>query len=725
MHRTFAVTLAGLLAFLIVSPSLANPPDYAANSDLVEENGFPGVCDAPCFTAAVEVEVWLPGNPDNPLPLADHNTFIYRLTHANGSGPFVPAITSFELTVDTSQVTAAGHLEATPGVAPSSALIGALTVDWDFSSAPLQSEESSKQLYIHSPLMPGAVDNNVASADAQAGLTALGSCLGPLDEPVAAQCNLVLEQEACVVQPPDVEGDACVGKVTSFAFTYTGQGCDATSHLQNPRKVSCVGGVIDSDPVDILVSGKRRKRWSWDAGWWGNLETRKVIFSSESGVQVGDQIVVDAADAGRRKIGGHTGIMIASADGSHALLEMDHFRTNCSQPFGPGMVFGSIQITSVTSTHGGTVTLPEEEDECVADIDVAPAPHCLGKIKSLALRYTGGDCSQTLTTQGPGKVSCTDVAAPTANPVRIILADGKNAPPDSFAYVDEPSVLGGQIVEADAPLCGRGSLTAATGFWIRDAVTDDLIQEGFFHTSCSQPLDLGNRVGALQVFAIDASKGGTAALGSEVEYSYSVTNPNAETVDNLDVQDSVLGNIVSGASLLPGETVTFGASAMVEEESTHDGSVTGDVAGLVCTPGTDSVQIGIAAPPEQAKTCTRRLSALLLQYTGPDIGDADIEIVAKSFAHDPVLYSGIDLTNGMILSLPGENGFTIDGTAHGEAKLGNRTTIRIDGEEEILRTSCSLPITVNEPAKLNDPMALPSSNWWVVDFNEKQRKNNH
>ena len=61
----------------------------------------------------------------------------------------------------------------------------------------------------------------------------------------------------------------------------------------------------------------------------------------------------------------------------------------------------------------------------------------------------------------------------------------------------------------------------------------------------------------------------------------------------------------------------------------------------------------------------------------------------------------------------------------GEAKLGNRTTIRIDGEEEILRTSCTLPITVNEPAKLNDPMALPSSNWWVVDFNEKQRKNHH
>ena len=130
----------------------------------------------------------------------------------------------------------------------------------------------------------------------------------------------------------------------------------------------------------------------------------------------------------------------------------------------------------------------------------------------------------------------------------------------------------------------------------------------------------------------------------------------------------------------------------------------------------------MATPPEEAKTCTRRLSALLLQYTGPDILGADVEIEAKSFSHDRVTYSGVDLTTGTILSLPEENGFTIDGAAHGEAKLGNWTKIRINGEEENLRTSCSLPITVNEPARLNDPMALPSSNWWVVDFNEKQRR---
>ena len=60
----------------------------------------------------------------------------------------------------------------------------------------------------------------------------------------------------------------------------------------------------------------------------------------------------------------------------------------------------------------------------------------------------------------------------------------------------------------------------------------------------------------------------------------------------------------------------------------------------------------------------------------------------------------MDLTTGTILSLPEENGFTIDGAAHGEAKLGNWIKVRINGDEETLRTSCSLPITVHKPAGL-------------------------
>jgi hypothetical protein len=46
--------------------------------------------------------------------------------------------------------------------------------------------------------------------------------------------------------------------------------------------------------------------------------------------------------------------------------------------------------------------------------------------------------------------------------------------------------------------------------------------------------------------------------------------------------------------------------------------------------------------------------------------------------------------NGTVLTLPSENGFTIDATAHGQTKLGTKTSVFINGVlTEILHTSCS------------------------------------
>ena len=70
-------------------------------------------------------------------------------------------------------------------------------------------------------------------------------------------------------------------------------------------------------------------------------------------------------------------------------------------------------------------------------------------------------------------------------------------------------------------------------------------------------------------------------------------------------------------------------------------------------------------------------------------------------------YGPIDPVNGVVLSDPAENGFSIDGTAHGET-------------EEELHTSCSVPFESDSPAPLNDPKGDLSSNWFVVAFTAKQ-----
>ena len=112
----------------------------------------------------------------------------------------------------------------------------------------MASLEATKLLYIHSPLLPGTVGDNMLSFDAQASLAATGTTVGPFLEPVQ-QCNLQVEVEGCVVQPPDVIGDACEGRVTSMVLEYTGGGCEASSHLQNRRKTACWGGANGESPV--------------------------------------------------------------------------------------------------------------------------------------------------------------------------------------------------------------------------------------------------------------------------------------------------------------------------------------------------------------------------------------------------------------------------------------------------------------------------------------------
>jgi len=721
--------LASILLLAFTSTPAWSGPDYASSSDIVEPNGFPGVCSQPCYTANVETEVWLPTNPDNPLPLAGNNTYIFRVSHAGGSGPFVPALLNFEIAVDLTQVVGAGHLAASGGVAPSSTQTQFGVVTWDFSTTIAQGE-SSKLLYIHSPLMPGATSNNAVSVAGQAALDAPGSALGPLDPP-GPQCSLSVEKEGCVVQQPDVVGDSCEGKVTSFSFQYTGLGCSASSHLQNPRKVFCRGGAAGQDPVDIIVSSKKRKRWSWKSGWWGKKRHRKTVFAVESGVHVGDTVVVDASNAGRKKMGSKTYVAISNSSGDHQTIELDRFHTSCSQPFGPGMVFGSIQITSVTSTEGGTASLPDPDDEeCSTSIDLAPAPHCDGKVKALELRYMGGDCSQSMNSQSATAAGCTDVTAPSANPVRVILSDGKLAPPNSSVYLDQTMVVGGEILAVDAstiPSCNStGKLKSVLGFWIKDAVTDEVIQDGFFHTSCSQPLNLGDQFGSLQVFGLNSTNGGSVALGAEVEYSYVVTNPNSATAENVSLDDDILGNIATGVTIPADSSATFTTTALVEVATTNVATVTGQVGGQACEPGTDSATISLTEAPEEPQICTKKIAATLLKYIGPDIpGLSTVKLVAKSFDDYPVIYSGINLVNGTVLSLAGENGFTIDGTAHGESSLGSKVTIYINGVSEKIHTSCSVPYASNSPAPLDSPEGALSSNWLVVDFTQKMKKKDH
>jgi hypothetical protein len=74
--------------------------------------------------------------------------------------------------------------------------------------------------------------------------------------------------------------------------------------------------------------------------------------------------------------------------------------------------------------------------------------------------------------------------------------------------------------------------------------------------------------------------------------------------------------------------------------------------------------------------CESKVAAFDLIYTGPEILGADVEVFGKD--QGETILSGIDLIPGTIVSVDGRPG-----------DLGAKTTITINGEAEVIHTSCS------------------------------------
>ncbi len=531
--------------------------------------------------------------------------------------------------------------------------------------------------------------------------------------PIDSVCDLDVIVEGCVqIPPPVVTESDCKGKLIQMTLMYTGENCDASSNNQSRKKAKCMGDPALAEPVSILITDKKGKK----------------IWASASNVNVGDTILVDSANAahkkgkkkGAKRIGPATKATIFNAAGEK--IQQVYFRTNCDEPLNVGDQFGSLRIMSLVSTKGGEVVYeePEEPNECIKELPYVATPHCQGKIEVLRLRYTGGGCAASDHTQDAGKVTCTGDAG-SASPVRIVVTD----PSGSNLFLDTgapASITLGDVVDAIGLNAGLNELKGETNVKVYDE-GGALIEEVSFHTSCSQPVNLGDQFGSFEIYGMETTSGGTVADETAVDYTYTVTNSSdIFQLTNVTVVDDAFG-VVPGspiALLQPGESATLTLTAPVSQETTNTVTAIGYVLGLIPCEAIDSETITEAAAPVEPEMCTSKLKSLLLQYTGPDVPDATITIVADTFNSNPVIYTGINLTAGTILSSPTENGFTIDASAHSKTDLGANVSISINDAREELHTSCSVPIIRQAPAPLNKPVkGDPSANWLVVDFTEK------
>ena len=537
--------------------------------------------------------------------------------------------------------------------------------------------------------------------------------VGPID----AACTMTAAVEACVILPPPppvVEND-CKGKLTQLVREYTGEGCEGTSHSQDAKKVNCIGNADGAEDVYVKVTNKKGKR----------------IYASKSNVNIGDTILVEASHGkGRDKedkkkhLDSATKISVyeKKSGKKNEVMESVIFHTSCSQPLNVGDQFGSFKVVSLVSTKGGLVDLPDEptpepdEPECITELPAVAPPHCLGKIGTMGLRYTGGGCSSSSHSQGDSASCIGD--ANSASPVRMVVSDST----DSTIYLDTgtATVELGDVIDAEAVNAGLSVLKNETKVKIYD-VNDNLIESIILHTSCSKPVDIGNRFGSVEIYSLNTTEG-SAAGAYPVEYTYTVTNGSIlYPLQNVTVIDDVFGEVPgSPISVVgPGETATLTLTVLLDEETTTTASIVGYVGGIVECNSIASATITEEVPPIPQKECTEGIKALLLKYTGPEILDATVVFSAKFFDGNPVIYSGVDLVDGVVLTSPMEDGWTINGAGHSKRWLGPKVTISINGISEEIHTSCSVPLAAGLPAPLNNPSGDPSPNWEVVDFEQK------
>jgi hypothetical protein len=414
--------------------------------------------------------------------------------------------------------------------------------------------------------------------------------------------NDVAEGTTCLAPESD-PGTRCDSRPVEVVFEYLGDECANPLSNSQEGKATCNGAIGGVDPVNIAYTGK---------------DQNKITVSPASGVKVGDLVRVTAS--GRKELHADTKLQVRDT----GVLQEVKIHTSCSKPLYLGDVFGAFKVVEFTDRKGKVVALPDSSDpgelftnECELPLEVA-TPHCRGKVQVLSLNYVGGTCGDTSQDQ-EGKFECVGDSSG-LDLVRIVAYKGG----DIFLDTGAPaSVMPGHVVNIVADASDHDGhdhepkLGAETFVDIYDE-NDALVQSMNIHTSCSKPLNLGDRFGGVEVFSMDTTKQGHIGLGGVIEYQYTITKPGAGVLSNVFVEDDKLGKIASDLSVDPGKTITLFKTAVLTETTTNVVTVTGDANGASCEGEADAT-VTVEPPTASVDSCAdAKPHTLVFTYTGED-----------------------------------------------------------------------------------------------------------
>ena len=133
------------------------------------------------------------------------------------------------------------------------------------------------------------------------------------------------------------------------------------------------------------------------------------------------------------------------------------------------------------------------------------------KPKVITMLYTGEGCNVTEHSQDPQKVSC---SGDPSGAVSVYIIASEKEDGDGKIWF-EANVNLNDTYDIDAAKAGEDKLKSTTWVQIYDSQGGDLLQKVKFHTSCSQPLFIGNQFGASKVMEIAFEQGGLCSTDDD------------------------------------------------------------------------------------------------------------------------------------------------------------------------------------------------------------------
>ncbi len=303
-------------------------------------------------------------------------------------------------------------------------------------------------------------------------------------------------------------------------------------------------------------------------------------------------------------------------------VDTDGCSNDCTE--GPPLTPTPAETPTPTPTPKPTATpTPTPAPVCRIEVtktaspDTLPPPPdnaCQGKVEWMELRYDGRGCGASDNQQGT-KASCTGDAA-FASPVRIVARDKNDQ-----VLLDQAGVaLGDSVVVAAA---ASGILSSETRVTVRNA-SGAVVEFDLIHTSCSRPLNPGDRFGSLEVVALQTTEGGLHSLADNVTYTYEVTNAGNATLFGITVIDDKLGELPESpiAELPPGEKATLQATTLITETTENQVLVSGELEGGQSCNASASAVVTVQSAPV-ACTEGKKVASVTLRYTGEGCSASD------------------------------------------------------------------------------------------------------